>query len=88
MTSASRPATLSKTMRRVRLEKLWLTKNCQAALRDAAQPALAIDLRDAARQAANGLREERAARLVGTWRLGGLRTGFGGSIEQWGCAAS
>ena len=28
--SASSPATLSETMRRVRLEKLWVMKNCQA----------------------------------------------------------
>ena len=27
--SASSPATLRNTMRRVRLEKLWVTKNCQ-----------------------------------------------------------
>jgi hypothetical protein len=30
MTSATRPATLSETMRRVRLEKLCSTKNSQA----------------------------------------------------------
>ena len=30
MDSASSPATLRKTMRRVRLEKLWVMKNCQA----------------------------------------------------------
>ena len=42
-TSATRPATLSETMRRVRLEKLWLTKNCQPRRATPRSPLFAID---------------------------------------------
>ena len=54
--------------------------------RDAAQPAFAIDLRDAARQIGERVAPRHAAPgSSGRWRLGGLRLrGFGGSIEQWG----
>ena len=52
--------------------------------RDAAQSALGIDLRDAARQIGERVAAGRAAGSSGRWRLGGSRRGFGGSIEQWG----
>src|SRR5204862_7257737 len=65
---------------------------------EAAKPALAIDLRHMARdlrhmarQAGERVMPGTGRRLAGTWRalaggwrLGGLRIGFGGSIEQWG----
>ena len=40
--SASRPNTLRKTMRRVRLEKPWVTKNCQAWRATPAKPSVRV----------------------------------------------
>ena len=84
--SASSPATLRKTMRRVRLEKLWVMKKCHAR---GSQPMMRANPRGGATAASPPLSPSVARIVLGR----GLRAhlglcGFCGSIEHVVCRVS